>query len=288
MSIGPLKVVDHVKDITPARFVKIIRLVSALLRNSDTNFVQLGIANGVNILSWILKNSDRNVITLDLWSAINELTNVIIASGPDNTMASDAVTQLMFNLHIWSLATFDTQSQILSALQSKLSLASYILRTSLVQNFLDFLKLIYDPNLASIHTSRRERNEGLKAKSCKGLTKDELYALRKGVFTLIETLVTEEEDRNIKLLYEHVTILLDNVRNRKDILHAKNILEVLMNIMARSERLPNTLRCLVHAGAGKRFVLLLDSDDEQIRKYALKTDTLIACTTTLLQLEAKH
>ena len=90
------------------------------------------------------------------------------------------------------------------------------------------------------------------------------------MFTLIETLVTEEEDRNITLLYEHVTILLDNVRNRKDTLHAKNILEVLMNIMARSERLPNTLRCLVHAGAGKRFVLLLDSDDEQIRKYALK------------------
>ena len=265
----PLKVVDHVKDITPARFVKIIRLVSALLRNSDTNFVQLGIANGINILSWILKNSDRNTITLDLWSAINELTNVI-ASGPDNTMASDAVTQLMFNLHIWSLATFDTQSQILSALQSKLSLASYILRTSLVQNFLDFLKLIYDPNLAAIHTSFCERKEGPEAKSCKGFTKDELYALRKGVFTLIETLVTEEEDRNIKLLYEHVTILLDNVRNRKDTLHAKNILEVLMNIMARSERLPNTLRCLVHAGAGKRFVLLLDSDDEQIRKYALK------------------
>ena len=159
----PLKVVDHVKDITPARFIKIIRLVSALLRNSDTNFVQLGIANGVNILSWILKNSDRNIITLDLWSAINELTNVI-ASGPDNTMASDAVTQLMFNLHIWSLATFDTQSQILSALQSKLSLASYVLRTSLVQNFLDFLKLIYDPNLASIHTSFCERKEGSKSK----------------------------------------------------------------------------------------------------------------------------
>ena len=175
----PLKVVDHVKDITPARFVKIIRLVSALLGNSDTNFVQLGIANGVNILSWILKNSDRNTITLDLWSAINELTNVI-ASGPDNTMASNAVTQLMFNLHIWSLATFDTQSQILSALQSKLSLASYILRTSLVQNFLDFLKLIYDPNLAAIHTSFCERKKGPEAKSCKGFTKDELYALRKG------------------------------------------------------------------------------------------------------------
>ena len=132
-------VVDHVKCVTPSRFVRIVRLLSALLRNSDTNLVQLSISNGVNILSWILKNSDTNMITLDLWSAINELTNVII-HGPDHAMASDAVSRLMFNLQIWSLATFEIQSQILSALQSKLSfsfLCSSVLTCTKLFGFLE-------------------------------------------------------------------------------------------------------------------------------------------------------
>ena len=287
----PLHVVDHVKCVTPSRFVRIVRLLSALLRNSDTNLVQLSISNGVNILSWILKNSDTNMITLDLWSAINELTNVII-HGPDHAMASDAVSRLMFNLQIWSLATFEIQSQILSALQSKLSLASYVLRSSLVQSFLDSLKLIYKlrPAMTNRNSSHSTDTHGISdsqycSQACKGFSRDELFAMRRGVLTLIETLVTEDEDRNLNVLYDHIVILLSSVRDRKVVVNSKDILELLVNLMARSERLPNTLRCLVYAAAGQCFVMLLGSNDEHVRKYGLKLTHLLFAQRRLYNLK---
>ena len=55
--------------------------------------------------------------------------------------------------------------------------------------------------------------------------------------------------------------------------------------MARLERLPNTLRCLVVAGAGKCFIMLLGSHDELVRKYGLKLTHLLFAQRRLYNLK---
>ena len=123
------------------------------------------------------------------------------------------------------------------------------------------------------------------SQACKGFSRDELFAMRRGVLTLIETLVTEDEDRNLNVLYDHIVILLSSVRDRKVVVNSKDILELLVNLMARSERLPNTLRCLVHAAAGQCFVMLLGSNDEHVRKYGLKLTHLLFAQRRLYNLK---
>jgi hypothetical protein len=261
---SPLKVASHILTPSPRFFSQSIKLLAELLRGSHTNIVQLNLCDGVNILSWILRNASLDLVTVDLYRAVETLTMVLVG-GPDKKMAAEAVFDLLFNLEIWSRAKFATQANILTELQGKLSLVRYVSDESLVQRLLDSFRTLYKlPPVGSSKLSEEVRIGGLPA------TRDEFLALRQTVLTFVETLVFEDEIRQGQVLLKHINVLLNSIGDRRLVVHSLDILILLVGIMVRVERLPNTLRCFVVLGAGKRFLMLVRSKHEIVRKYGIK------------------
>jgi hypothetical protein len=263
---SPLRVMKHIAEPTPEFFAQSVKLLAELLRGSPTNLVQLNLSGGIHILSWILRNCSSSMVSMQLYKSIHDLTLVVV-SGPDVNMAREAVLQLLFNLDIWSRGTFVVQASILAELQTKLTLVNYVSGDSLCQILLDSFRSLY--NLTP-PASPESREGTVPPGSKSGYSRDELLAIRHTILNFIDTLVTEDERKNHRILQKHVNILLTSIGDRRLVVHAKDILALLVGIMARGERLPITLRCFAILSGGKRFLMLLRSEDEQVRKYGLK------------------